>query len=105
MVALPLLQAGTLGNEADSVTDDGTMVAGGNAWWKTSGQTGSFGGGTCSALQAPLRMVDLSADGSVAAGSGAGGLHMFGQQAPNAHPSTPAGTRPCIRARSPSDHR
>ncbi len=91
MVALPLLQAGTLGNEADSVTDDGTMVAGGNAWWKTSGQTGSFGGGTCSALQAPLRMVDLSADGSVAAGSGAGGLDMFGQQATNAYRSTPAG--------------
>ncbi len=91
MVALPLLQAGTLGNEADSVTDDGTMVAGGNVWWKTSGQTGSFGGGTCSALQAPLRMVDLSADGSVAAGSGAGGLDMFGQQATNAYRSTPAG--------------
>jgi uncharacterized membrane protein len=31
MVALPLLQAGTSGHEADSVTDDGTMVAGGNA--------------------------------------------------------------------------
>ncbi len=91
MVALPLLQAGTFGNEADAVTDDGTMVAGGNAWWKTSGQTGSFGGGTCSALQAPLRMVDLSADGSVAAGSGAGGLDMFGQQATNAYRSTPAG--------------
>ncbi len=91
MVALPLLQAGTSGHEADSVTDDGTMVAGGNAWWKTSGQTGSFGGGTCSALQAPLRMVDLSADGSVAAGSGAGGLDMFGQQATNAYRSTPAG--------------
>jgi len=91
MVALPLLQAGTFGNEADAVTDDGTMVAGGNAWWKTSGQTGSFGGGTCSALQAPLSMVDLSADGSVAAGSGAGGLDMFGQQATNAYRSTPAG--------------
>ena len=91
MVALPLLQAGTSGHEADSVTDDGTMVAGGNAWWKTSGQTGSFGGGTCSALQAPLSMVDLSADGSVAAGSGAGGLDMFGQQATNAYRSTPAG--------------
>src|SRR5260370_11844726 len=91
MVALPLLQAGTCGNEADAVTDDGTMVGGGNAWWKTSGQTGSLGGGTGSAVQGPVSMVDLSADGSVAAGSGAGGLDMFGQQATNAYRSTPAG--------------
>src|SRR5260370_41556893 len=94
MVALPLLQAGTLGNEADSVTDDGTMVAGGNVWWKTSGQTGSFGGGTCSALQAPLRMVDLSADGSVAAGSWAGGPDTLGAPGPNAPRPTPAGDFP-----------
>ena len=71
MVATPL-------GEASSVTDDGTMVEGGNAWWKTSGQTGNFGDGSCSSIQIPLRMVDLSADGSVAAGSGAGGLDMFG---------------------------
>ena len=76
----------------NAVTDDGTMVAGSNAWWKTSGQTGNFGGGSCSAPQAPLGMVDLSADGSVAAGSGAGGLDMFGQQATNAYRSTPAGS-------------
>jgi probable HAF family extracellular repeat protein len=76
----------------NAVTDDGTMVAGSNAWWKTSGQTGNFGGGSCSATQTPLGMVDLSADGSVAAGSGAGGLDMFGQQATNAYRSTPAGS-------------
>jgi probable HAF family extracellular repeat protein len=75
----------------NAVTDDGTMVAGGNAWWKTSGQTGNFGGGSCTTPQAPLNMVDLSADGSVAAGSGKGGLDMFGQQATNAYRSTPAG--------------
>ena len=75
----------------NAVTDDGTMVAGGNAWWKTSGQIGNFGGGSCTTPQAPLNMVDLSADGSVAAGSGKGGLDMFGQQATNAYRSTPAG--------------
>jgi probable HAF family extracellular repeat protein len=91
MVALPFNPPGSTFNEADAVSDDGTMVAGGNAWWKTSGQTGSFGDGTCSALQAPLHMADLSADGSAAAGYGAGGLDMFGQQATNAYRSTSAG--------------
>jgi probable HAF family extracellular repeat protein len=75
----------------NAVTDDGTMVAGGNAWWKTSGQTGNFGDGSCTDPQAPLTMVDLSADGSVAAGYGKGGLDMFGQRATNAYRSTPAG--------------
>jgi probable HAF family extracellular repeat protein len=75
----------------NAVTDDGTMVAGGNAWWMTSGQTGNFGGGPCTSTQIPLRMVDLSADGSVAAGSGKGGLDMFGQPAANAYRSTPTG--------------
>src|SRR5713226_10409907 len=65
MVALPLLPSG---NEAEAVTDDGTMAAGGNAWWKTSGQTGNFG--NCGDAQISLAMADLSADGSVAAGSG-----------------------------------
>jgi probable HAF family extracellular repeat protein len=73
----------------NAVTDDGTMVAGGNAWWKTSGQTGNFG--SCTSNQIPLRMVDLSADGSVAAGAGPGGLDMFGQAAANAYRSTPTG--------------
>src|SRR5205807_1504367 len=75
----------------NAVTDDGTMVAGGNAWWKTSGETGNFGDGSCTDPQAPLTMVDLSADGSLAAGSGKGGLDMFGQQATNAYQSTPTG--------------
>jgi probable HAF family extracellular repeat protein len=75
----------------NAVTDDGTMVAGGNAWWKTTGQIGNFGDGSCTTPQAPLSMVDLSADGSVAAGSGKGGLDMFGQQATNAYRSTPTG--------------
>src|SRR5207302_1664931 len=66
-------------------------VAGGNAWWKTSGETGNFGDGSCTDPQAPLTMVDLSADGSLAAGSGKGGLDMFGQQATNAYQSTPTG--------------
>jgi hypothetical protein len=75
-----------------SVTDDGTMVAGGNAWWKTSGQTGTFG--KCGDAQISLDMVDLSADGSVAAGSG-----------PLAHrswvtSSTPSGRRRRATART-----
>jgi probable HAF family extracellular repeat protein len=73
----------------NAVTDDGTMAAGGNSWWKTSGQTGNFG--TCTSNQIPLSMVDLSANGSVAAGSGPGGHDMFGQAAANAYRSTPTG--------------
>ena len=84
MVAMPV--AGS------SVTDDGTMVTGGNAWWKTSGQTGNFGGGRALRLKHP-RMFDISADGSVSAGAGKAGLDMFGQQATNAYRSTPAGNR------------
>ena len=88
MVALPLLQAGTSGHEADSVTDDGTMAAGGNAWWKTSGQTGNFG--NCGDAQISLAMVDLSADGSVAAGSGPHGTPFMGDFF-HAYRSTPTG--------------
>jgi len=71
-----------------SVTDDGTMVAGGNAWWTTSGQTGTFG--NCGDAQISLNMVDLSADGSVAAGSGPFGTPFMGDFY-NAYRSTPAG--------------
>jgi probable HAF family extracellular repeat protein len=67
------------------------MVAGGNAWWRTSGRTGTFGGGSCTDPQAPLAMVDLSANGLVAGGSGKGGLDSFGQQATNAYRSTRGG--------------
>ena len=83
MVAIPC------GGEA--VTDDGTMVAGGNCWSTTSGQTGNFGGGSCTDPQAPLQVFDLSANGSVAAGAGKGGLDRLGQQATNAYLSTPSG--------------
>jgi hypothetical protein len=38
MVALPLPMI-----FANAVTADGTMVAGGDHWWNTSGQTGTFG--------------------------------------------------------------
>ncbi len=82
MVQLPIF-------EGDTVTDDGTMVAGSNAWWKTSGQTGNFG--SCGTTQIGLGMLDLSADGSVAAGFGPGGVDMFGQPAFNAYRSTPTG--------------
>jgi probable HAF family extracellular repeat protein len=71
-----------------SVTDDGTMVAGGNTWWKTSGQTGTFG--NCGDAQISLDMVDLSADGSVAAGSGPFGTPFMGDFF-NAYRSTPTG--------------
>jgi probable HAF family extracellular repeat protein len=36
MVQLPM-------NIATAITSDGAMVAGGDSWWKTSGQTGRFG--------------------------------------------------------------
>lgn len=72
-----------------AVTDDGTMVAGGNAWWKTSGQTGNFG--NCGDAQISLTMVDLSADGSVAAGSGPSGGTPFASDFYNAYRSTPTG--------------
>ena len=81
MMALPLLFA-------YAVTDDGTMVAGENNWWKTSRQTGTFG--SCSDSQIGLSMVDLSADGSVAAGSGAFGTPFMGNFT-NAYRSTPTG--------------
>jgi len=90
MVALPL-------GEADAVTDDGTMVAGGNAWWKTSGQTGTFG--SCGDAQISLAMVDLSADGSVAAGSGPFGRPFMGDFF-NAYRSTPTGNCQNIDAHS-----
>jgi uncharacterized membrane protein len=38
MVPLPLSM-----QFASAATTDGTMVAGGDSWWKTSGQTGHFG--------------------------------------------------------------
>src|SRR3989442_1987186 len=64
------------------------MVAGGNTWWKTAGQTGTFG--KCGDAQISLDMVDLSADGSVAAGSGPHGTPFMGDFF-NAYRSTPGG--------------
>jgi probable HAF family extracellular repeat protein len=71
-----------------TVTDDGTMVAGGNCWWKTSGQTGNFG--KCSDAQISLGIADLSADGSMAAGVGPFGTPFMGDFY-NAYRSTPTG--------------
>jgi probable HAF family extracellular repeat protein len=88
MVALPFNPPSGAVNEGDTVTDDGTMVAGGNAWWKTSGQTGNFG--SCGDAQISLAMVDLSADGSVAAGSGPFGTPFMGDFF-HAYRSTPTG--------------
>jgi probable HAF family extracellular repeat protein len=89
MVALPFNSFQSFSNEADTVTDDGKMVAGAQAWWKTNGQMGNFG--TSSSSQVSIEMFDLSANGSVAAGFGPGGKDMFGQQASNAFRWTPAG--------------
>jgi probable HAF family extracellular repeat protein len=75
-------------NIAAAVTPDGSMAAGGNAWWKTSGQTGNFG--NCGDAQISLAMADLSADGSVAAGSGPHGTPFMGDFF-HAYRSTPAG--------------
>jgi probable HAF family extracellular repeat protein len=92
MMALPLPMI-----FAYAVTDDGTMVAGDQYWWKTSGQTGNFG--SCSDSQIGLSMVDLSADGSVAAGSGPFGTPFMGDFY-NAYRSTPTGNCQNIDAHS-----
>jgi probable HAF family extracellular repeat protein len=71
-----------------AVTDDGSTVSGGNTWWKTSGRTGTFG--SCGDAQISLDMVDLSANGSVAAGSGPHGTPFMGDFF-HAYRSTPTG--------------
>jgi probable HAF family extracellular repeat protein len=75
-------------NDAFAVTDDGSMVAGDNAWWRTSGQTGTFG--SCGDAPISLSMGDLSADGSVAAGFGPFGTPFMGDHI-NAYRATPTG--------------
>lgn len=83
-----MVQIPVIGN---AVTDDGTLVADGN-WWKTSGQTGSYGSITqCGTPQTGFGIEDISSDGSVGAGFGKGGLDLFGQQATNAYRGTPDG--------------
>ena len=71
MVALPLPMI-----FANAVTADGTMVAGGDHWWNTSGQTGTFG--PFPGQQDQTAAYGLSADGGVAVGAAINGSDAFG---------------------------
>src|SRR6266851_7967171 len=69
MVRLPM-------NIASAITGDGAMVAGGDNWWKTSGQTGIFG--PFPGEQDQTEAYGLSPDGQVAVGSANKGSDAFG---------------------------
>jgi probable HAF family extracellular repeat protein len=83
MVALPLPMI-----FANAVTADGRMVAGGDHWWNTSGQTGTFG--PFPGQQDQTAAYGLSADGGVAVGAAINGADAFGPTF-NAFLWTPAG--------------
>ena len=55
---------------------DGSMVAGGDNWWKTSGQTGIFG--PFPGQQDQTQAFGLSPDGQVAVGGAIKGSDPFG---------------------------
>jgi probable HAF family extracellular repeat protein len=63
-------------NIAAAVTADGSMVAGGDNWWKTSGQTGIFG--PFPGEQDQTEASGLSQDGQVAVGAAIKGSDAFG---------------------------
>jgi probable HAF family extracellular repeat protein len=63
-------------NIAAAVTADGSMVAGGDNWWKTSGQTGIFG--PFPGQQNQTEAFGLSPDGQVAVGAAIKGSDPFG---------------------------
>ena len=90
MVALPLPMI-----FANAVTADGRMVAGGDHWWNTSGQTGTFG--PFPGQQDQTAAYGLSADGGVAVGAAINGADAFGPTF-NAFLWTPAGGLQDIRS-------
>jgi len=63
-------------NIAAAVSADGSMVAGGDNWWKTSGQTGIFG--PFPGEQDQTEAYGLSPDGQVAVGAAIKGSDPFG---------------------------
>jgi probable HAF family extracellular repeat protein len=63
-------------NIAAAVSADGSMVAGGDNWWKTSGQTGIFG--PFPEQQDQTQAFGLSPDGQVAVGAAIKGSDPFG---------------------------
>src|SRR5260221_3658632 len=64
------------GTYASAISADGSMVAGADNWWKTSGQTGSFG--PFPGQQNQTEAFGLSPDGQVAVGAAIKGSDPFG---------------------------
>ncbi len=77
-------------NIASAVTADGAMVAGGDNWWKTSGQTGIFGPFRGQQDQTAAFGLSGTAQSPVAVGAAINGSDMFGATF-NAFRWTPAG--------------
>ena len=71
MVRLPM-------NIASAVTPDGGMVAGGDNWWKTTGQTGTFGPFPGFADQTEVNGLAGTAQAPVAVGAAIDGAGGFG---------------------------
>jgi probable HAF family extracellular repeat protein len=83
MVRLPM-------NIASAITGDGAMVAGGDNWWKTSGQTGIFGPFPGEQDQTAAFGLSGTAQAPVAVGAAIKGSNAFGP-ASHAFRWTPAG--------------
>jgi probable HAF family extracellular repeat protein len=83
MVRLPM-------NIASAITGDGAMVAGGDNWWKTSGQTGIFGPFPGEQDQTAAFGLSGTAQAPVAVGAAIKGSNAFGP-AFHAFRWTPAG--------------
>ena len=83
MVQLPM-------NIASAITADGAMVAGGDNWWKTSGQTGIFGPFPGEQDQTSAFGLSGTAQAPVAVGAAIKGSNAFGP-AFHAFRWTPAG--------------
>jgi probable HAF family extracellular repeat protein len=77
-------------NIANAVTADGAMVAGGDNWWKTSGQTGIFGPFPGEQDQTAAFGLSGTAQAPVAVGAAIKGSNAFGP-ASHAFRWTPAG--------------
>jgi probable HAF family extracellular repeat protein len=77
-------------NIAAAITADGTMAAGSDNWWKTSGQTGMFGPFPGQQDQTAAFGLSGTAQSPVAVGATINGSDMFGATF-NAFRWTPAG--------------
>ena len=74
MVALPVSML-----HANAVTADGSMVVGGDSWWKTSGQTGIFGPFPGNQDQTQASGVSGTSQAPVAVGAALKGSDPMGQ--------------------------